>query len=76
MARKEIKALEGLLTRKQTARRLGISDATLSRLMAAGAISFYKVGWRTLFDDAQIEAYLESVRRPARAIGSAQANAA
>jgi excisionase family DNA binding protein len=63
MARKD---LGGLLTRKQTARQLGISDATLSRLMAAGAISFYKVGWRTLFDEAQIEAYLASVRRPSR----------
>jgi excisionase family DNA binding protein len=65
-----------LLTRKQAARRLGISDATLSRLMAAGAISFYKVGWRTLFDDAQIEAYLASVRRPSHVEKSAEASAA
>lgn len=60
------KNIGGLLTRKQVARRLGISDATLSRLMAAGVISFYKIGWRTLFDESQIEDYLASVRHPAR----------
>ncbi|HVG33581.1 MAG TPA: excisionase family DNA-binding protein [Pyrinomonadaceae bacterium] len=58
MARKDI---DGLLTRRQAAKRLGISYSTLSRLMAAGGINFYRIGWRTLFDDAQIEAYLESV---------------
>jgi excisionase family DNA binding protein len=59
------KDFEGLLDRKQTARLLGISNATLSRLMAAGEISFYKVGWRTLFDEAQIKEYLARVCRPA-----------
>jgi excisionase family DNA binding protein len=62
-----------LLNRKQTARRLGISDATLSRLMAAGAISFYKVGWRTLFDDAQIKEYLARVCRPASSASRGEA---
>lgn len=60
------KASGELLNRKQTARRLGISDATLSRLMAAGKIAYFKINWRTFFDEASINAYLESVRRPAR----------
>ncbi len=65
-----------LLTRKEAVERLGVSDSTLTRLMAAGAISFYKIGSRTLFDEAQISAYLESVQRPSRMNVSAQVSAA
>jgi excisionase family DNA binding protein len=53
---------EALLSRSDAARLLGVSPATLSRLMANGAIEYYKTGWRTQFDLGQIRAYKESVR--------------
>jgi excisionase family DNA binding protein len=79
--------MNGLLSRREAAKRLGISYSTLSRLMAAGVISFYRIGWQTLFDDGQLDAYLESVttseirrripkesrRRHARGVQSARA---
>lgn len=64
-----VESEEALLSRSETARLLGISPATLSRLIASGAIEFYKNGWRTQFDLKQIRAYKDSVRtrRGARA---------
>lgn len=53
---------EALISRSEAARLLGISPATLSRLMASGAIEYYKTGWRTQFDLGQIRAYKQSVR--------------
>jgi excisionase family DNA binding protein len=53
---------EALLSRSEAAQLLGVSPATLSRLMASGAIEYYKTGWRTQFDLGQIRAYKESVR--------------
>jgi hypothetical protein len=34
--------------------------------MAEGNISFYKIGFRALFDEQQIEAFLQRCVRPAR----------
>jgi excisionase family DNA binding protein len=53
---------EALISRSEAARLLGVSPATLTRLMARGAIEFYKNGWRTQFDLKQIREYKDSVR--------------
>jgi excisionase family DNA binding protein len=53
---------EALISRSEAARLLGVSPATLTRLMARGAIEFYKNGWRTQFDLKQIRDYKDSVR--------------
>ncbi len=73
-----VESEEALLSRSETARLLGVSPATLSRLMASGAIEFYKTGWRTQFDLGQIRAYKESVRtrRGAHATEDEQPSAA
>lgn len=52
---------EQLLTTEECAELLRISRATLSRLLAKGAIGFYRVGFRTMFSEEHIETYLKSV---------------
>lgn len=53
------KTISKLRSKPETARILGISIATLDRRIEAGEIEYFKIGWRVLFDDAQIEAYKE-----------------
>lgn len=55
---------EQLLTAKECSERLKISRAGLSRLVAKGAIGFYRVGFKTMFSKEQLLAYLQSVERP------------
>jgi excisionase family DNA binding protein len=52
---------EQLLTAKECAERLNISRASLSRLVAKGAIGYYRVGFKLMFSEAQISVFLESV---------------
>lgn len=51
-------AVGKLFTKQDAARQLGISIATLDRLISAGRIEYFKVGWHIRFSDAQIEAFL------------------
>lgn len=52
---------EQLLTAKECAERLKISRAGLSRLVAKGAIAYYRVGFKLMFSEAHVAAFLESV---------------
>lgn len=52
---------EQLLTATECAERLKISRAGLSRLVAKGAIAYYRVGFKLMFSEAHIAAFLESV---------------
>ena len=44
---------------------LGISHATLNRIMARGEISYTKAGSRIRFTEADVQAYLERNKVPA-----------
>lgn len=48
---------KNLLSARQVAARLGISRPTLSRLIRDKKIGVYRIGTRTLFDDAVVEEY-------------------
>jgi excisionase family DNA binding protein len=50
-----------LLTAQECADRLNISRAGLSRLVAKGSIGFYRIGFKTMFSEAHLAAYLNSV---------------
>ncbi|HSL83154.1 MAG TPA: helix-turn-helix domain-containing protein [Thermoanaerobaculia bacterium] len=59
------------LTHAQVAERLGISDATLFRLMRAGrAPASYRVGARRLWRERDLIAWLESECRDAGKAGA------
>lgn len=47
-----------LHSKRDTAKLLNISIATLDRRIADGSINYYKQGFRIAFSDAQIEEYL------------------
>lgn len=53
-----------LLTAKECAEKLKISRAGLSRLIAKGAIGFYRVGFKTMFNEEHLSSYLQSVESP------------
>jgi excisionase family DNA binding protein len=55
-----------LLSARDTAAQLGISRATLSRLVTRGKIGHYRIGDRILFSEKHISNYLASVEHPAR----------
>lgn len=65
-------------TRPEAARRLGISVPTLDRELAKGRIECYQPypGGRITFSEAQLQAYVERCRRPARVEDGVQASAA
>lgn len=48
-----------LHSKRNTAKMLNISVATLDRRIADGSINYYKQGFRIAFSDSQIEEYLE-----------------
>lgn len=50
-----------LFSAKECCERLNISRPTLSRLVAKGLISFYRVGLKIMFSEAHLAAYLQSV---------------
>ncbi len=57
-----------LRSASETVLRLGISKPTLTRLVQAGKIGFYRIGTRLLFDEQKhITPFLESCERKARA---------
>jgi hypothetical protein len=64
-------------TRPEAARRLGISVPTLDRELAKGRIEFFQAYpyGRVTFSEAQLRAYDEKCRRPARVEETAQAAA-
>jgi excisionase family DNA binding protein len=64
-------------TRPEAARRLGISVPTLDRELARKRIECYQPYpyGRVTFSEAQLQAYIEKCRRPARVEETAQAAA-
>jgi excisionase family DNA binding protein len=48
-----------LLTIREVCERAQISRVTLHRMMRKGAISFYKIGGRVLFDESQLKEFLK-----------------
>lgn len=59
-------AVHRLLSAKETAFRLGISRATLSRLVANKKIGYYQIRNRTLFDQKHISEFLTNSEKPAK----------
>lgn len=52
---------ENLISAKETAKRLGISRAGLSRLVNSRRIGVYWVGAKMMFDEALIDAFKQSI---------------
>jgi excisionase family DNA binding protein len=50
-----------LINAKEAAQRLGVSRATLSRLVKHNRIGVFRVGARTMFDDAVLEDFKRRV---------------
>ena len=50
-----------LVSENEAAKKCGVSRITLLRMRKAGKISFYRIGTRVLFSQAQIEEFLASV---------------
>ena len=50
-----------LMSAKDAAKKLGISTASLSRLVRENRIGVYRVGGRTMFDEEILDAYKRSV---------------
>jgi excisionase family DNA binding protein len=61
-----------LHSKPDTAKMLKISIATLDRLIAAGRIEYFKIGWHIRFSDEQIDAFLDSARNAPRERNSAK----
>lgn len=57
---------DSLITAKEAARRLGVSRATLGRLMRNQRIGFFRVGSRAMFSNAVLEEYKAAVLQEAR----------
>ncbi len=57
----QMEGQQSLITAKETAKRLGISRPTLSRLVRKGRIGVYRVGGRTMFDEDVLDAFKRSV---------------
>lgn len=56
--------IQKMLTAEETAQRLGISRATLSRLVRDNRIAHYRIGQRTLFDEAGLKEFIEATFQP------------
>lgn len=61
-----MEANESLITAKEAAQRLGVSRATLGRLMRGQRISFYRVGGRAMFSNSVLEEFKAAVFQEAR----------
>jgi len=58
--RKKVSGIpEALRSAKETAKILGVSLATVSRLVQRKELGCYRIGDRRLFSDAQIRGFLE-----------------
>lgn len=64
---------QNLLSAAAAARRLNISRATLSRLVASGQLGAYRVGRRTMFDEQLLNEFKASVLQPRRGRGRLEA---
>jgi len=54
-----------LLTRKDAAHRLGLSESTLAKWASAGCpnLPFFMIGGRARYDAAELDCFIESHRR-------------
>jgi excisionase family DNA binding protein len=50
-----------LITMKELGERWNLSKSTLSRLIAKGAIPYYRIGLKIMFSEDQISEYLSCV---------------
>ena len=58
--------MDKLISKNEVCDALGIGKSTLDRLMAAGEITYYKVGGSVRFREADVEAYVRRGLVPAR----------
>ncbi len=66
MAIKEFTVMAGpLLTLKQVAQMLGVSERTVYRLMEEGELHPFKMGKSWKFEQSDLEAYLDRLRKTA-----------
>lgn len=56
---------QSLMSAKEAARQLGVSRATVSRLLAAKKLGYFRIGIRTLFSQQHLDDFLTSVEQPA-----------
>lgn len=57
---------QNLLSAAAVAKRLNISRATLSRLVASGQLGVYRVGHKTMFDEQLLNEYKAAILQPRR----------
>lgn len=55
---------QNMLSAEETAKRLGISRATLSRLVRENRIGHYRIGQRTMFTEEILKDFVESTFQP------------
>jgi excisionase family DNA binding protein len=55
---------EKMISAEETAKRLGISRATLSRLVQDNRIGHYRIGQRTLFTEEILKNFIEGTFQP------------
>jgi excisionase family DNA binding protein len=60
-----------MLTVKEAAKRLGISQSKLYQLVSERKIAHYRVGGKIVFAEADLDAYLESCRVEAGGVARA-----
>jgi excisionase family DNA binding protein len=53
-----------MISAEETAKRLGISRATLSRLVRENRIGHYRIGQRTMFTEEILKDFVESTFQP------------
>ena len=53
-----------MISAEETAKRLGISRATLSRLVRENRIGHYRIGQRTMFTEEILKSFVESTFQP------------
>lgn len=68
-----------MISAEETAKRLGISRATLSRLVRDNRIGHYRIGQRIMFEQQMLDEFKASVLQPATSFrighGDAEARA-
>lgn len=55
---------QNMYTAEETAKKLRISRASLSRLVQAGSIGYYRIGERTMFDEESLKNFREATFQP------------
>jgi excisionase family DNA binding protein len=59
----ESNMIDGLLSEREAAKRLGVSRITMLRMRQDGRIKFYRIGARVLFADEHLRDFLATVER-------------